>query len=140
MSYPNLLEYHLLSSCPLMDSSPSVSPLQRRFTCVPRYLGCPKYFYSDTLTNSFTNVVWLLRCLKSFRYLLSVYFSLKSASLFHLGFSRCATVFQPEDTLIIQRTIALLYKDLMSKLYSLTAVKTDTRFHEGLSAEFTSAV
>ena len=69
MSYPNLLEYHLLSSCPLMDSSPSVSLLQRRLAYALRYLSYLKYFYNNALLNSFNDLYRLLRyVLRGFRY------------------------------------------------------------------------
>lgn len=69
MSYPNLLEYHLLSSRPLMDSSPSVSSLQKRFAYALRYLSYPKYFYNNMLTKSFTDFNRLLHyVLRGFRY------------------------------------------------------------------------
>ncbi|BCU10944.1 hypothetical protein MAN88_15080 [Microcystis aeruginosa] len=44
MSYPNLLEYHFLSSCPLVDSSASVLVFQPRFGYALPYLPYGKMF------------------------------------------------------------------------------------------------
>jgi hypothetical protein len=84
MSYPNLLEYHLLSSCPLVDSSPSVLVFQPRFGYALPYLP-----YGQMFLVYFSLGKDLLPCFKSFRVALVFFFLLKSAVLlqrdFHLG-------------------------------------------------------
>ncbi len=60
----------------------------------------------------------------------SNYFSLKSVGLFHPKFSRCATVFQPLDTYIIQCLKLMLYKDCASFLFRLLLKRKRTKiFH-----------
>ena len=118
MFYPNLLEYHLLSSCPPVDSSPSVSLLQRRFAYALRYLSYPKYFYS-------VRCLFIHRCFSvtslcftrfSLPYRPIIFPSKVSACCirnFHFG----ATAFQPEDKFIVQQLHTLIYKDCVSKMY-----------------------
>ena len=118
MSYPNLLEYHLLSSCPPVDSSPSVCLFQGRFAYALRYLGCPKYFHSDVLPiHSPIYIDYCAMFYEVFATLPFNYFSLKSVGLFRPKFSRCATAFQPVNTNIIQQIQRLIYKDFESKMY-----------------------
>ena len=84
MSYPNLLEYHLLSSCPLMDSSPSVCLFQSRFSCAPRYRDysqkllqrCADYLIHRCLSVTALFIEFSLPlCLSIFPSKVSVYFA-----------------------------------------------------------------
>ena len=128
MSYPNLLEYHLLSSCPVVDSSPSVSLL-------PKGLRMP---YATCLATKLATAIYcLIHSPLSFGYcavfnevfatLLSNYFSLKSVGLFRPKFPRCATVFQPVDNSIVQQLRYLEYKVFVSKVYLQVALERRER-------------
>jgi hypothetical protein len=81
MSYPNLREYHLLSSCPLVDSSPRVLVFQPRFGSALPYLPYGKMFLVY-----FSLGKDLLPCFKSFRVALVFFFLLKSAVLLQRDF------------------------------------------------------
>ena len=128
MSYPNLLEHHLLSSCPVVDSSPSVSLL-------PKGLRMP---YATCLATKLATAIYcLIHSPLSFGYcavfnevfatLLSNYFSLKSVGLFRPKFPRCATVFQPVDNSIVQQLRYLEYKVFVSKVYLQVALERRER-------------
>ncbi|MGL4880738.1 MAG: hypothetical protein ACRC8K_06700 [Waterburya sp.] len=65
MSHPNLLEDHLLSSCPLVDGSPSVVRAFTDHFRAPHGMGItPKSFYSRFIQPGLD--LLRLRSLKSF--------------------------------------------------------------------------
>lgn len=82
MSEPSLLEYHLLSRHPFCGS------LSKRFSISREVWVCPTLpaLRQKLLFISFGLFEDLLPCLKSFRWLSSICFSLKSAALFQQNF------------------------------------------------------
>ena len=81
-SEPRLLEYQLLSSFPFCGSLSKRFPISRKIRICPTLSVLRQKFLFD----SFSLFEDLLPCLKSFRWLLSIYFSLKSAALFQQNF------------------------------------------------------
>ncbi|GEA29036.1 hypothetical protein MiAbW_03618 [Microcystis aeruginosa NIES-4325] len=82
MSEPRLLEYQLLSSFPFCGSLSKRFPISRKIRICPTLSVLRQKFLFD----SFSLFEDLLPCLKSFRWLLSIYFYLKSAALFQQNF------------------------------------------------------
>ena len=131
MSYPNSLEYHLLSRCPVVDNSPSVCLFQGRFLCAPQYRDCSQVFSQQCVAYSFTAFIRLLRCFKSFRYLLVFSISRSKVPRYFRGIFTISADSQPETMTIVPY--------LSRKINTHTAAKAALSIHEGLCAEFTSA-